>query len=99
MSLEIERELAQLREQVQENTRILKKLESQARWARAMSWIKWLVYIGVLAVVYKMTMPYLNNVMNIYTNLGEISGKADTVKNIKIPQSASELQDLLNNLK
>ncbi len=52
---------------VEENNRILKGLQSTARWNRFFVFLKWLVIIGITFGTYYFIEPYLNQAISTYS--------------------------------
>jgi hypothetical protein len=69
MSPNIEAELADIKAKLEENTRILKKLESSHRWTLIIGFIKWAVYIGIIIGTYAILQPYLEQIMKVYSGI------------------------------
>ncbi|MEK6847480.1 MAG: hypothetical protein AABY16_04920 [Nanoarchaeota archaeon] len=53
----------------EENNKILKDLQSTARWSRFFFLVKWLVVIGITFGTYYFIQPYLNQILETYSGL------------------------------
>lgn len=54
-------------ELAEENNRILKNLQSTARWSRFFFFVKWLIIIGLTFGTYYFIQPYLDQIMETYS--------------------------------
>jgi len=53
----------------EENNRILKKLLSGMRWARVMTFIYWVIIIGVSIGAFYFLQPYINQLLKTYSSI------------------------------
>ena len=79
MDAEQEKLLRQTYSLVEENHKILKKMQKKARWQSLLSSIKFLFFILFVAGAYYYLQPYLESIINLYANLQEIGAKIPNV--------------------
>jgi hypothetical protein len=70
----MDQELADLRELVEENNRILHKLLAHQRYATMVSVLKWGLIIGTAFGTYYLLQPYIDQVIKIYTSVDQSLG-------------------------
>lgn len=85
MDLETSQELRRLRELVEENNKMLKHMQSRARWAIFFSSLKWVVFVGIAIGSYFVVQPYIDQTMKLYGALQQTQvdsqGIMDYLKN------------------
>jgi hypothetical protein len=96
MNPDIETQIAEIKEMVKENNKILKKIQAGNRWVIIMGFAKWIVYIAILVGTYAVLQPYLNQMIGLYSGIQE---SADTLSDIKSQTQGidiNSLKELLN---
>jgi len=96
MNPDIETQIAEIKEMVKENNKILKKIQTGNRWVIIMGFAKWIVYIAILVGTYAVLQPYLNQMIGLYSGIQE---SADTLSDIKSQTQGidiNSLKELLN---
>lgn len=87
MDLETSQQIRKLTELVEENNKILRNMQSKARWATFFSIMKWLVFIGFAVGSYFVIQPYLDEVLKLYSkiegNQSQLQNVSDYLKNIQ----------------
>lgn len=88
--------LEDLREKVQENTRITKKLLTRARMQNVFFFIKWFIYVGALIGLYSFLSPQIDKLISTYKTLAD---GAESINEIKNENSSLDLKNMLDLLK
>ena len=85
-----DRELKELKRKVDENNRILKSLQSRARWSTVGTLVKWIIYIIIAFVLWYYIQPFIekaldtiDTVQGVKTEIesGSMSGFIELFKN------------------
>lgn len=73
----------------QENNKILRGIQSAARWERFFGAIKWIIIIGLTVGAYYYIQPYLETLLKVYSSVGgpvpNISVLENALKNFSAP--------------
>lgn len=96
MNPDIETQIAEIKKVVEENNKILRKIQAGNRWVIIMGFAKWIVYIAILIGTYAVLQPYLNQMVGLYSGIQE---SADTLSDIKSKTQGidiNSLKELLN---
>jgi len=80
MNPNIEAEIAQIKQMVEENNKLLKKIHAAGRWSMILGFVKWAVYIGLIVGSYALLQPYLTQMMETYTGIQESAGALSDLK-------------------
>jgi len=91
MSTDIEAEIAIIKKTVEENNKILKNLQSKARWSSVLGWAKWIVYILILIGAYSALKPFIDQMLNTYS---AIQDGADSLSQIKASTGGFDINSL-----
>jgi len=81
----------EMHELVQENNKILHRLQRSARWSKFLRFVYWVIIIGTSVGAYYYLQPYIDKLMGVY------SGMQSDLNNVK--GVTSQASDLLNQLK
>ena len=91
MNPDIEKELIEIKKVVEENNKILRKIQSGNRWVIILGFVKWVVYIGIVIGVYAVLQPYINQMIGLYTGIQE---SADTLSEMKSKTQSIDINSL-----
>ena len=72
MDSEIKQLLEKNLEVAEESLKILKKLHRGFIWGRAFFLVKWLLILTLLWIGYVQIQPYLDTLLEVYTNLPKV---------------------------
>jgi hypothetical protein len=75
-----------------ENNVMLRKIRRGQKWASFMRVIYWLIIIGISIGAWYYLQPWVDKVMNLYS---QVSGSSQTVNSVNL----NSLGDMLNNYK
>lgn len=96
MNPNIEAEIADIKRKVEENNKILKKIQAGNRWVIILGFVKWIVYFAIIIGTYAILQPYINQMMNMYTGIQE---SANTLSDIKSQTQGVDINSLMELLK
>ena len=86
MDLETSQLLRRLTEITEENNKILRKMQSHARWTMFFGTMKWLLFVGLAVGSFFVVQPYLDQTMKLYQTLESTQTQSqslqDYLKNI-----------------
>ena len=91
MNPDIEKELIEIKKVVEENNKILRKIQSGNRWVIVLGFVKWVVYIGIVIGVYAVLQPYINQMIGLYAGIQE---SADTLSEMKSKTQSIDINSL-----
>ncbi|MCC7004311.1 hypothetical protein IT397_00090 [Candidatus Nomurabacteria bacterium] len=86
-----------LLELVEENNRILRKMQRKSRWGTVYSILKWTLIIVITFWSYITIQPYINVMINTYNQLQTTSANLSKI-NSKIPAINTNSTDPVSNL-
>ncbi len=85
--------LKQILEKVEDNSRMIKKINSRMRTQGIISATKWIVYIIILYVTYSFAMTNLAKVTDLYSS---VKSTSDTVTDLKEKTSSLDVKSMLD---
>lgn len=56
----------------EENNKILRKMRSSMRWGRAFRILYWIIIIGATVGAFYYIQPYIDQLMGVYSGLGDL---------------------------
>ena len=80
MSTKPDRELADIKEMVEENNQMLRKLQTRARIGTTIRLIKWTVFILIALGVYSVAQPFIEQVSGAYSSIQESAATINEIK-------------------
>jgi hypothetical protein len=80
MNPNIETEIAQIKRMVEDNNKILKKIQAGNRWVLILGFVKWAVYIVLIVGSYALLQPYLTQMMDTYAGIQESASALSDIK-------------------
>lgn len=80
MNPNIEAEIAEIKRMVEENNKILKKIQASNRWVIILGFAKWIVYIAIVVGTYAVLQPYLNQMIQMYSGIQESASVLSDIK-------------------
>lgn len=80
MNPDSNRELIEIKELVKENHRILRKLQSRARWGTIVHSLKWIVIVLVSLGIFAYLQPVFSGLMDAYSALHESASNIAEIK-------------------
>jgi hypothetical protein len=89
-----ESDISEIKEIVEENNKMLKRLQTRARIASTINIVKWVVIIAVALGVYTFIQPFLSQVGETYSSIRDSAKTIQELKE-KVP-STPNLMDFLN---
>ncbi len=95
MNPNIEAEIADIKRKVEENNKILKKIQAGNRWVIILGFVKWIVYFVIIIGAYTILQPYLNQMINMYTGIQESASALSDIKEKTQGVDVNSLMELL----
>jgi len=94
MGIDQEREISEIRELVEENHQILKKLHNRVRLQLIVSIVKWVIIIAITFGIYTFIQPMLEQLLNTYLSIADSAASIADIKN-SLPTTGFDLKNLL----
>lgn len=91
--MDTQRELAKLKELVQENHKILKRINTRAKIGTTVYVIKWIVIIFIALGVYTFVEPALDGMIKTYSS---VKDAAETISEVKSSIPGEDSSGILN---
>ncbi len=91
MAIDTEKELFQIKELVEENNKILHRMQRKSRFATLFSIVKWSVIVLVAFGAYTFLQPIIGSLMTSYSTIVE---GANQIKDIKNDAQNFDFKDL-----